>query len=72
MGKDILLERKSKAIHLHSRGDEREEMGRDHLHYTPPPPKKKKTLSKINYGQDNINIRVHKQNPNAKYDLYQI
>lgn len=67
MGKDILLE-----IHLHSRGDEREEMGRDHLYYTPPPPKKKKTLSKINYGQDNINIRVHKQNPNTKYDLYQI
>lgn len=72
MGKDILLERKSKAIHLHSRGDEREEMGRDHLYYTPPPPKKKKTLSKINYRQDNINICVHKQNPNAKYDLYQI
>ena len=51
MGKDILLERKSKAIHLHSRGDEREEMGRDHLYYTPPPPKKKKLLVRLIMGK---------------------
>ena len=54
MGKDILLERKSKAIHLHSRGDEREEMGRDHLYYTPPTPapqKKKKLLVRLIMGK---------------------